>query len=712
MKTNEHSPTLPNGTEVIDLVDIVLTLFAHKYKIIITTLLCALLAFLYSVNIEPLYTASVLVQLERNTQNNLISKLMDPLIDESTSSATEIGILTSRRVLNQTIDALGLQIDVREKKFPFIGRWLSAFTKEFPHYISVSSFNVPTENEDKPWTLTVLGPDRYQIETGEAGVVSGKTHQTLKQNGFTLNVAALNAPAGTTFILTKYSKYAVIQSLLKRLTAVELNKDSRLLNVSFSGPDKQKIIAILNNISLNFMEDNRQRKAEEASKKLNFVNSLLPGVLEKLNQADRQLHNFKEENGSIDLPMEVKVALDSSVAIQSQQNELQLAKVELSKKYTSNHPVYRALLEKEALLNKDKNALSQVIAAMPKKQQEILSIKRDIEAGQEIYMQLLSRQHELGIASASTVASIRIIDEAVSNPIPIGSNKWLNIILGALLGGILSCGYCLALHVFRRTLEDVETIERHGVDVLASIPGSEYSQRKRRHKLTSGKTRQDIWLAQEHPQDLAIEALRSLRTGIFIALKQAGKNSLLISGATSGAGKTFISSNLAAIMADTGKSILLIDADLRLGKLHELLGVREKGGVSEILQGSLMFEEAIQPTARAGLDIISRGSVSGQSSELLGSDLFAQLLQWAQLQYDYVIVDTPPILAITDAGIVAEHVGLVLLVLRYKTNSVKELSNVINRFKKCGIELDRAVFNGVQNGESSAYKYARYSTSL
>ncbi|WP_271123948.1 polysaccharide biosynthesis tyrosine autokinase [Dryocola boscaweniae] len=696
--------------EEIDLFRLLLMFYANKYKIIITTLLFALLALLFTSFIKPTYVASVLIQLEKNPQNNFISKLMSPLEGGAVSPATEMGILKSRRVLSQTIDELGLQLDVREKRFPIVGELFARFVSEpFPG-VFVTKFSVPLENEDIAWELTVLSSDSYQLNIGESGVLKGKINQTLNKNGFVINVAQINAPAGTSFTVTSRSKFAVIQDLLKQLTATELNKDSGLLSVSFSGQDKKEIVRVLDNISQNFIEDNRLRKAEEASKTLEFVNGQLPGILDRLNQADRQLHLFKAENGSVDLPLEAKAVLDASVAIQAQQNELQLAKVEVSKLYTKSHPVYRSLLEKEALLKKEKAALLQTIAAMPKKQQAFLSIKRDVKSGHEIYMQLLSKQHELGIAKAGTVASIRIVDEAVSDPKPVGSKKSLIVILAAMLGFMFSCGYCLILQVFRVPLEDTETIETHGLEVLASIPLSKCIQRKRRQNLKLKSAGKRVWLARQYPEDLAIEALRSLRTGIFIALRQANKNSFLVSSATPGAGKTFISGNLASVMADAGKSVLLIDADLRLGYLHELLGLREAGGLSDILQGQSTFIEHIQNTTCTGLDFISRGAASALSSEVLMSERLGLLLQWAQQKYDYVIVDTPPILPITDAAIVAQHVGLSLLTLRYKTNNVRELKMSINRFKKCGIELDGVVFNGVKKGSPSAYEYAYYST--
>jgi tyrosine-protein kinase Etk/Wzc len=439
MKMDKETPAEKERVEEVDLFQIFLLLNSHKYKIIIVTVLFSVLAFLFSATKKPIYIASVLIQLDKNPKNNLVSKLIDPLSDDGAFSATEMGILKSRRVLSMTIEEMGLQLDVREKRLPFIGNLVAVFSDKTAASIAVPTFKVPPESEDRDWVLTVLSPGSYQLNLEENGAISGRVNQPLQHGGFTINVANISAPKGAKFIINSRSKFTVIQDLLQRLKVEELNKNSGLLNVSLTGDNRQEITQILNNISLNFREDNMTQRAEEASKSLDFVNSLIPVALESLNRADRQLNVFKQENGSIDLPLEAKAVLDSSIATQSQQNELQLAKAELSKRYTKSHPIYRALLEKEALLNKEKSELTQAISTMPKKQQEILSIKRDVEAGQEIYMQLLAKQHEFGIAKAGTVANIRIVDEAISDPEPVGRIKGISTVLGALLGLIFSC---------------------------------------------------------------------------------------------------------------------------------------------------------------------------------------------------------------------------------------------------------------------------------
>lgn len=711
MKNVSGLPGPATEANEIDLLVLFNILFSKKYLIIFVALVFSICAYIYTVVKTPIYVATVLIQLEKNPQSSLINNMMLNLSDARDSAATEIGIFKSRKVLGKASDDLGLQIVAKPNSTSIIRRLLSHLSGEITPRISVAQFTVPPLSEDKTWTLTVLDGDRYQLQSEDNQTLTGKVNQPVNGHGVSLNISGIDAPPGTTFSLTKRSRLATINDLLQNIKIIELEKGGELLQVSFSGTDPQMIAVTLETISQSFMQEDLQRKAEETSKSLAFVNDLLPGVLQKLNQADDRLHQFKEENSSVDLSLEAKEVLESSVSIQAQKNQLTLAKAELSKLYTKDHPLYRALLEKEKFLLKEQNLLAQKITTMPKKQQDFLSIKREVEAEHEIYMQLLAKQNELSIVKASTVASIRIIDDAVTDLQPTGAKKTLVVLMALMLGLIMSSGYYLLKFALRSPLEDPDQIERYGVDVLASIPVSKWLQR-RKNFITHPRNQlpNPVWLAQHHADCLAIEALRSLRTGLLITLSVLEKRSVLISSATPHAGKTFISANLASVMASTGKRVIIIDADLRRGHIHSLLGMTGDNGLSEVLRDKMALSDVVQHTSQQGVDFISRGETSIQSSELLACERFAEVIQWAEQHYDYVIIDTPPILAVTDAAIVAQHVGLSLLVVRYAMNSVQDLEFALRRLYKSGVQVDGVIFNAVEKGRSAPYEYDYYSS--
>ncbi|WP_283827004.1 GNVR domain-containing protein, partial [Serratia marcescens] len=289
---------------------------------------------------------------------------------------------------------------------------------------------------------------------------------------------------------------------------------------------------------------------------LDFLKDQLPEVRSSLDSAEDKLNRFRQANDSVDLSLEAKSVLDTIVGVEAQLNELTFKEAEISKLYTKEHPAYRALMEKRATLQQEKDKLNKRVSVMPKTQQEILRLTRDVQAGQEIYMQLLNKQQELGITKASTVGNVRIVDPAVTQPRPVKPQKTIIVLIVTLLGGLFSTGFVLLKTMLHRGIESPEQLEQQGINVYASIPLSEWQQKSDRETMLSGKrssNRSYTLLAVGNPADLAIEAVRSLRTSLHFASLEAKNNVLMISGASPSIGKTFVSINLAAVIAQAGQ---------------------------------------------------------------------------------------------------------------------------------------------------------------
>ncbi len=206
-----------------------------------------------------------------------------------------------------------------------------------------------------------------------------------------------------------------------------------------------------------------------------------------------------------------------------------------------------------------------------------------------------------------------------------------------------------------------------------------------------------------NPADLSVEALRSLRTSLHFAMMESKNNILMISGPSPGIGKSFISVNLASVIAKAGQKVLVIDADMRKGRMETQLCTDSKPGLSDYLCGKQEFGNIVRETGVDGLDFIPRGDTPPNPSELLMHPRFKVLVEWAQQHYDMVIVDTPPILAVTDAAIVGAHVGTTLLVGRFEQNTVKEIEVAKNRFEQNGIEVKGFILNAIVRKASSNY---------
>lgn len=693
----------------LDLNELIGVLQDNKWKIAVITVLFTLASIAYALLATPIYSASALVQVEQSAGSSVLSKLSDIMPDSKPESQTEIGLLQSRMVLGQTVDALGLDTVVEEKHFPLIGKGLARLIGHQDGNIAISRLTVPDECLDMPFTLKVLSPTKYEVNIQDT-ILYGQTGALLTSGDFSLLVNEIAAPKDTTFVVTKKEQLTAINDLLDNFSVADMNKDSGMLQLIFNAESVQQASKILNSISNNYLQQNVGRRSEEAAKSLDFLKEQLPLVRAKLDDAENRLNLYRQKNESVDLSLEAKSVLDSTVSLETQINELTFKEAEISKLYTQDHPAYRTLLEKKALLLKERDKLNKRISNMPKTQQEILSLTRDVQSGQEVYMLLLNKQQELSINKASTVGNVRIVDTAVAERKPVAPKKPIVILVGLILGLFVSVAYCFICKLLRSGIESSEQIESLGLNVYATIPASKWLKDKNQ-KLTKNKrksVRSINLLAKDNPSDLSVEAIRSLRTSLHFALLQARNNILLISGATPEAGKTFVSCNLAAVIAQSEKKVLLIDADLRKGQVHHVISCSERDGLSDILVGSKSFDETIKKTEIENLDFISRGQIPPNPSELLMNANFKHLLDWAASHYDLVIVDTPPVLAVSDACIIAKYAGTIMLVARFQQNTLKEMEVSAKRFAQNNLNVSGVIFNGVEKISLNYYEYGGY----
>ncbi|HKN04979.1 MAG TPA: polysaccharide biosynthesis tyrosine autokinase [Buttiauxella sp.] len=698
-----------NKSEEINLSELIGVLLDNKWKIVIITAMFTAISIAYALIATPIYSASALVQVEQTAGGNVLSKLSEIIPDGKPESQTEIGLLQSRLVLGQTVDDLALDTVVQQKHLPLFGKGLSRLFGYSDGKIAISRLIVPDELLDIPFTLTVLSPTEYSISVNDI-TLRGKTGELLDKNGISLLVSDISTPQNTSFILTKCAKLTAINNLLDDFSVTDMSKDSGMLQLTFKEESVKQATNILNSISNNYLQQNVGRKSEEAARSLDFLKEQLPLVRAKLDDAENNLNLFRQKNESVDLSLEAKSVLDNTVSLETQINELTFKEAEISKLYTRDHPAYRTLLEKKALLLKERDKLNVRISNMPKTQQEILSLTRDVQSGQEVYMLLLNKQQELSINKASTVGNVRIIDNAVADHKPVAPKKAIVILVGMLFGLFISVVYCILRKLLHSGIESSDQIESLGLNVYATIPASKWLKDKNQ-KLGKNKrkaVRSVNLLAKDNPTDLSVEAIRSLRTSLHFAMMQAENNILLISGATPEAGKTFVSCNLAVVIAQSDKKVLLIDADLRKGQVHHLLGCSEKNGLSDILINRDSYGRNIKKTEVENLDFISRGQIPPNPSELLMNANFKHLMIWAASQYDLVIVDTPPVLAVSDACIAAKYAGTTMLVARFQQNTLKEIEVSAKRFSQNNLTVNGVIFNGVEKTSHNYYEYGSY----
>ncbi|WP_051117196.1 polysaccharide biosynthesis tyrosine autokinase [Vibrio campbellii] len=682
-----------------------------KWLILCTIFLFSVIGIAVAILSTPIYKADALIQIEKKSSGGISAMVgdMGELFSAESSATTEIEIIKSRMILGDTVDKFNLTTVVTPNYMPLIGKGLARLQGE-QNSLSVSRFNIPSYALGIPHTLEVIDSEQktFKLLQDDGRVVlEGKVGELIDKDGYQFMANEMFAQDGATFTVSKISKLDAINQLQQNLSISERGKQTGIISLSFSGEDRARIQAILNDISQNYFLQNVQRNSAEAEQSLEFLKGHLPDIKVKLTASEDILNRFRQENESIDLGLEAQSTLKVMVELEAQLNELTFKESEISQRFTQDHPAYKSLLDKRQTLLKEKERLNKQVQKLPKTQREVLRMTRDVEVNQQIYIQLLNKVQELNIIKAGTVGNVRILDSAQSFSKPIKPKKALIVVLATLLGGMVGVAFVLIRAAFHRGVETPDQIEQLGMPVYASVPKSiqqlEFASKLKRNK---GKGNKElVLLAEANPADLSIEALRSLRTSLHFAMMEAKNNILMISGPAPSIGKTFVSTNFAAVAAKTGQKVLLIDADMRKGYLQQCFGLRWDDGLSDHLSGKVESQQIIKSTSIENLDVVTRGQVPPNPSELLMHPRFKNFIDAMSNEYDLVIIDTPPVLAVTDPSIVGALAGTTLMVARFDQTTLKEIEVAQGRFEQSGVEVKGVILNAVEKKASNSYGY-------
>lgn len=564
----------------------------------------------------------------------------------------------------------------------------------------------------KKLTLVAGEQQHFQLlDDNDNLLVEGVAGEAFAQDGVEGLIERLQANPGTRFEVVRNPRIVTIQGYQDALDISEQGKESGIIRLALASADAAEAVKILNKIAALYVDQNVRRTSAEAAQSLAFLQSQLPQVKRDLAKASDALNAYQTHGKTVNISLETQSVLGQSVALETRISELKMQQAEMDRKFTKQHPAYRALMSQIGELTQQQKSLEGKVGDLPATQQELLNLTRDVEVASQIYTQLLNKSQELDIVRAGAVGNVRLIDPAdVDLSSPVKPKKALIVLIATFLGAFVGVALVLLRKSLSKGLEGPEAIEQLGLPVYASIPYSALQRdedtKKGRAKITAETPA--YLLALRNPTDLSIESIRSLRTCLHFAALDSTNNRIMISGPSPQVGKTFVSSNLAAVMAQSGQRVLLIDADMRKGHLHKTLNVPIANGLSDLLVKRCSIEQAINTVEIDNLHFISRGQVPPNPSELLMHANFRDLLAELSQRYDVVIIDTPPLLAVTDAAIVGREAGISLIVTRFAVNPAKEIEATIRRFAQNGIELKGAVFNGVEKRAASYYGNGSY----
>ncbi|UDM62784.1 polysaccharide biosynthesis tyrosine autokinase [Pseudoalteromonas piscicida] len=717
-------------TQEIDLMALVGALLDAKFFIAGITALFMLLGIAYAIFSTPIYQATAMVQVEEKGGSVPGFDDMSGMFESTSAAVTEIELLKSRSVIGEAVDTLNLDTVVEPKLFPLFGsRSFRKFVAQSEgevaepslgassyawggEKVEIHRFKVPSSAVGEEFVLQARTDESFALLTSDGDeVLAGKVGEEVKQGQFELTIKTLIARPETEFSIVKRNRLQTILDLQSAISASEKGKDSGIINLALQSASPEYAEKVLDKVAGIYVRRNVERNSAEAQQSLEFLEVQLPEVKRNLERAEKAFNDYQIRQESIDISLETQGVLEQIVKLETKLQELELKRLELGRKFKREHPSYRGVVEQIDTVKRQRNELAGEVQGLPETQRELLRLKRDVEVNNEIYTLLLGKTQELDIVRAGTVGNVRIVDYAeVNTTQPVKPKKALIVVMATMLGGMLAFAIVLVQKALHKGIEDPAEIEALGLPVYASVPFSEYQvkltgfAKARKGKVAKAKS----ILAMDNPADLSVEALRSLRTSLHFAMLEAKNNVIAISGPSPGVGKSFITVNLATVLAQSGKRILVIDADMRKGYLQTQFGMKWDDGLSDYLSGRLNLAQVIKPSQVEGLQVMTRGQIPPNPSELLMHENFSKLIGEVSKMYDLVIIDTPPILAVTDPAIVSAHAGTTLLVTRFGQNHAKELEITRNRFEQNGIDVKGVVFNGVVRKSTNAYGYYGY----
>jgi tyrosine-protein kinase Etk/Wzc len=459
------------------------------------------------------------------------------------------------------------------------------------------------------------------------------------------------------------------------------------------------------------VHQNVERKAAEAEKTLAFLDVQVPQFKKQLTQSEDSYSRFRNQQGTIAMDEEAKLALSQSADLEAKLVDAQQKRRELVTRFTAEHPAVQTLDAQIAAWKAEIGKLNARIRTLPTVQQDALRLERDVKVNNELYQQLRNSALQLQLVREGKIGNVRVIDEATRPELPTGPNRMGLVGAAAAMGLIAGVLLALARNAFFRGIRNAQEIEAEtSLNVYSTIPLSAAQQALARK--AANKDPGLHLLAAARPDDVAVESLRSLRTALQFAMLDAPSNRIIITGATPGVGKSFVSANFAALLAGTGKRVLLVDADLRKGHLNQYFGISRNRGLSEVIAGSLTLQEAIRSNLLPNLDLLTTGVLPPNPAELMMSTMLANELQRVSELYDLVIIDTPPVLVAADTPAIAALAGTVLLVARAHETQMGELREAAKRLSHAGKGVSGVLLNALDLSRrhygSYGYKYGGY----
>lgn len=648
--------------------------------------------------------------------------------DTKSAVLTESEDLKSRAILREAVTKLKLDIQTKPQYYPGIGEALArkfndsdAQTIAEPMFnkteyawggevIELESLSVPESWLGAALTLVAGAQNHYRLMKGtelllegEVGKPAEKFLDSQREN-ISILVSRLIARPDTRFSVVKQAQDSVIDQLQSGITAAEKGKGTGVMELSLESADPKSAMRTLNELIDLYLKKNVGTKSTEVQKTSDLLDKQIAALKSKIDASTTELDDYKSKNHSVDIGIEMQRLSNDISNIKGQISQLQLKHDELRQKFTESHPYVETLNKQIRRLNEALQTHTRSIEALPQAQQVIEKLTKEIKVNSDLYTTLLNSAQSKRVDKEITVEKATVIDYAQLAKSPIRPNKPLILAIASLLGLLLGVITAFVRHAMNKGVSDPGLIEKQlGVHILTAVPHSkEELKLDPSSKNKAERLNRPYILALENKEEAAIESLRNLRTTLHFTLSEAKNKVLMITGPSPGIGKSFISLNLATLFADSGKKVLLIDADMRKGRLNRALGLRREHGLSELISNQIAFDQAMHHIPDAKIDFIATGVLPPNPSELLLTQRFIEFLNGIDGQYDHIIIDSPPVLAVTDAVIIGRMAAATLMVVKEGQHSMDEIEQSIKRLSQAGVDLKGIVFNDYKRSNAQS----------
>lgn len=726
--SNKLSKTITeNDNDSIDLLALLLVLLRGWKIIIFFALLGLAIGMLYSRYLNPTFKSDALVQIDEKSQGiAALGENISELIGSEVSKAqTETEIIKSRMVLEPVVNLLHLSIRLNDPEINYLDKIKKGRTdtqvntpegvslKTEDGQVQISRFNVSQGYLNQPFTI--VRSDKGFILSNGFDDFKGQLNQAHNFRGTNgiIQITVDDLPTiGHPIHITKQSLQTTTDNINNALSVVEKGKQTGIIQLSLTGSNQQQISLILREILSSYVDQNQSRGSEETTKTITFMETQIPALKQKLEDSEALFNDFRKKYGTIDVSKEAELLLTENSQLDIQLNDLKLKKADLLTYYTEEHPLVIQINDQLKVLNARKQEINNTVAGLPEIQREFLQLSEDVGINREIYLTMLKNYEQLKIVKAGQIGYVRIVDSPISTYNAIAPKKMQIVLITTILGILLGSVLVLLRNIIRNTVKDPDRLEeKTGVPVIATIPRSPSLSRLMKNNKTPNRL-----LAYVDHDSLSYEAIKSLRTNLMFGMPKEGKTGqrakvLLITGESPGVGKSFISANLTEVFSQLDKKVLIIDADMRLGVLHTIFNIDRNIGLGDYLsQSEDELHEGdvsgfIHSTAIDNIDFMPRGEHPRNPASLLSSGRFVQLMTQLNSYYDYIVIDSPPVLAASDAIILSQYADKVLMVTRYNNSIEGQLVYAIKQMSKAQIHVDGIILNDMQQGILNKYSY-------